>query len=118
MTATQLADADTAQASAADVSPEHILTIGMGFWASTTLLSAVALGLFSVLGAGGLTASEIARRLDLHERGRDDFLGAFVTAGSDYTGAQFDTWARTAGFARTEIRHLAGPGSVAIAYKN
>ena len=39
-------------------------------------------------------------------------------AGSDYTGTQFDKWARTAGFARTEIRHLAGPSSAAIAYKN
>jgi len=38
-------------------------------------------------------------------------------AGSDYTGAQFDEWARSAGFARTEIRPLAGQTSAAIAYK-
>ena len=37
--------------------------------------------------------------------------------GFDYTGSQFDHWARTAGFARTEIRPLAGPTSAAIAYK-
>ncbi len=41
-----------------------------------------------------------------------------VPAGFDYTGAQFDRWARTAGFARTEIRHLAGPTSAAIAHKD
>lgn len=37
--------------------------------------------------------------------------------GFDYTGSQFDSWARTAGFTRTEIRPLAGPTSAAIAYK-
>jgi len=40
-----------------------------------------------------------------------------VPGGFDYTGAQFDQWARNAGFARTEVRHLAGPTSAAIAYK-
>jgi hypothetical protein len=29
--------------------PEHILQIGMGFWASKTLLSAVEMGLFTEL---------------------------------------------------------------------
>lgn len=61
------------------VSPEHILQIGMGFWASKTLLSAVELGLFTQLSDGGLTALEIGDRLDLHERGRDDFLDALVS---------------------------------------
>ena len=41
-----------------------------------------------------------------------------LPAGFDYTGAQFDSWARTAGFARTAVRHLAGPTSAAIAYKD
>ena len=40
-----------------------------------------------------------------------------LPGGFDYTGAQFDRWARTAGFTRTEIRPLAGPTSAAIAYK-
>ncbi len=38
--------------------------------------------------------------------------------GFDYTGAQFDTWARAAGFSRTEIVPLTGPTSAAIAYKD
>jgi hypothetical protein len=37
--------------------------------------------------------------------------------GFDYTGAQFDTWCREAGFRRTEIVPLAGTTSAAIAYK-
>lgn len=40
-----------------------------------------------------------------------------LPGGFDYTGAQFDGWCREAGFARTEIVHLAGPSSAAIAYK-
>jgi len=42
-------------------------------------------------------------------------LGA--DGGFDYTGAQFDGWARSAGFTRTEIMPLTGPTSAAIAYK-
>lgn len=40
-----------------------------------------------------------------------------LPGGFDYTGAQFDEWAREAGFARTEIVPLAGPSSAAIAHK-
>lgn len=35
----------------------------------------------------------------------------------DFTGADFAGWCRQAGFRRTEILHLAGPASAAIAYK-
>ena len=35
----------------------------------------------------------------------------------DFTGADFSSWCREAGFRRTEILHLAGPASAAIAYK-
>jgi hypothetical protein len=35
----------------------------------------------------------------------------------DYTGADFDGWCREVGFKRTEVVHLAGPSSAAIAYK-
>jgi precorrin-6B methylase 2 len=35
----------------------------------------------------------------------------------DYSGADFDGWAREVGFQRTEVLPLAGPGSAAIAYK-
>lgn len=61
--------------------PDTILQIGMGFWASKTLLSAVELGLYAELGGGGLTALQIGERLGLHERSRDDFLDALVSLG-------------------------------------
>ncbi len=35
----------------------------------------------------------------------------------DYTGADFDKWTKEAGFKRTEVVHLMGPYSAAIAYK-
>ncbi|WP_418319520.1 methyltransferase [Piscinibacter sakaiensis] len=35
----------------------------------------------------------------------------------DYSGADFDRWAREAGFQRTEVIPLHGPGAAAIAYK-
>ncbi|MCG2611539.1 acetylserotonin O-methyltransferase [Flavobacterium sp. SM15] len=35
----------------------------------------------------------------------------------DFTGADFESWAKEAGFKKVEIIHLAGPTSAAIAYK-
>jgi len=61
--------------------PEHILQIGMGFWASKTLLSAVELELFTHLGDDALTAEQIGTKLDLHARSRYDFLDALVALG-------------------------------------
>ena len=37
--------------------------------------------------------------------------------GFDFTGADFDTWAKEAGFRETNIMPLAGPTSAAIAFK-
>ena len=59
--------------------PGHIMQIGLGFWASKTLLSAVELQLFSTLGSGSMTAEEIKAKLALHERGYVDFLDALVS---------------------------------------
>lgn len=36
---------------------------------------------------------------------------------ADYSGADFDRWAREAGFVRTEVLPLAGPGRAALAWK-
>lgn len=59
-------------------SPERLLQLGMGFWASKTLLSAVELGVFSHLAAGPLEATQLADALDLHPRSALDFLDALV----------------------------------------
>src|SRR5204863_10028483 len=61
--------------------PGHILEVGMGFWASKTLLSAVELELFTQLGSDGLGGEEIQQRLGLHPRATYDFLDALVARG-------------------------------------
>jgi hypothetical protein len=91
----------TPQSGAAD--PGHILEIGMGFWASKTLLSAVEMGLFTELGEGRLTGPQIGDRLGLHDRSRADFLDALVSLGlldreGDGPGAVYGNTADTALF--------------------
>src|SRR5690348_10178362 len=61
--------------------PAQILQVGMGFWASKTLLSAVELGLFTELGSRALTGSELQTVLGLHPRATYDFLDALVALG-------------------------------------
>ena len=61
--------------------PEPIMQLGMGFWASKTLLSAIELGVFTELAAKPMTANQLASRLSLHPRGARDFLDALVALG-------------------------------------
>jgi len=63
------------------ISADAIMRTGFGFWASKTLLSAVELGLFTELAAGGLPREELRQRLGLHERGARDFFDALVAVG-------------------------------------
>src|SRR5437762_4213296 len=63
------------------VSPDQILQIGFGFWASKTLLSAVELGLFSLLADGPKTGLELQGALGLHPRATYDFLDTLVALG-------------------------------------
>lgn len=58
--------------------PEHIMQIGMGFWASKTLLSAVELGVFSTLANAPADLPTLQRKLGLHQRSARDFLDALV----------------------------------------
>jgi SAM-dependent methyltransferase len=58
--------------------PSAILQIGFGFWPAKTLLSAVELGLFTVLAEGPQTAEQIRGRLGFHSRATYDFLDALV----------------------------------------
>lgn len=60
------------------VSPDSIMQLGMGFWASKTLLSAIELGVFTELAAGAADGNTLAGRLGLHPRSARDFLDALV----------------------------------------
>jgi hypothetical protein len=63
------------------VTPDGIMQLGMGFWASKTLLSAVELGLFTVLAERPLGAEALAARLGLAMRSARDFFDALVALG-------------------------------------
>jgi len=63
------------------VSPAFIMQIGMGFWASKALLSAVELGTFTTLAAGPQDLEALSARLGLHARSARDFLDALVAMG-------------------------------------
>ena len=61
-----------------DLDPSHIMQVGMGFFASKTLLSAVELGLFTALAKQPLTGKEIAAALQLSPRAVPDFPDALL----------------------------------------
>jgi hypothetical protein len=64
------------------VTPAAIMQLGMAFWGSKTLLSAVELGVFSELAeAGTLDAKALRERVGLHPRGARDFFDALVALG-------------------------------------
>jgi hypothetical protein len=58
--------------------PSRILDVGLGFWASKALLSAVELGVFTRLAKGPATAGELGEALQLHPRAWRDFFDALV----------------------------------------
>ena len=58
--------------------PSHIMQVGMGFFASKTLLSAVELGLFTELAKQPMTGAEIVRSLGLNHRAVPDFPDSLV----------------------------------------
>ncbi len=57
------------------------MQLGLGFWGSKTLLSAVEIGLFTELAKGPLGFETLAERLMLHPRSARDFLDALVALG-------------------------------------
>jgi hypothetical protein len=64
-----------------ELDPSHIMEVGVGFWPAKTLLSAVELDLFSLLGGASMSGEEVGARLGLHPRAIDDFLDALVALG-------------------------------------
>lgn len=61
--------------------PSKIMEVGMGFWASKTLLTAVNMGLFTHLAKDELSGNGIKEKLGLHDRALYDFLDTLVALG-------------------------------------
>src|SRR5580658_1497899 len=61
--------------------PEAILQVGLGFWPSKILLSAVEMELFTDLAKGPQPLETIQGRIGLHPRAARDFLDALVALG-------------------------------------
>jgi hypothetical protein len=61
--------------------PEHILQIGLGFFSSKALLSAIEMGLFTELAQHPESLESVTGRLGLHPRSARDFLDALVALG-------------------------------------
>jgi hypothetical protein len=61
--------------------PDQILQIGLGFWASKTLLSAVEMEVFTELAKHPEDLKTLAGRIGLHPRSAHDFLDALVALG-------------------------------------
>src|SRR6266581_1089250 len=62
-----------------EITPARILQVGMCFWEAKTLLSAIELGLFTVLAEGPLASQTLTKRLGLHPRSALDFFDALVS---------------------------------------
>src|SRR5581483_6387201 len=61
--------------------PDHILQVGFGFWASKTLLSAIELEVFTELAKHPLSLEDLQGRLGLHPRSARDFFDVLVAMG-------------------------------------
>jgi SAM-dependent methyltransferase len=78
---TQTIDADLSLSPGAPPDPSAIMQVGLGFWSSKALLTAVELRLFTLLGSGPLTGGQITEALELRSRAVFDFLDGLVALG-------------------------------------
>src|SRR5262245_42587388 len=63
------------------VTPDRVMQLGLGFWGSKTLLSAIELGVFTMLAKGPMDLHNLTVSLGLHPRGSRDFFDALVALG-------------------------------------
>jgi hypothetical protein len=73
--------------------PERILQVGLGFWASKALLSAVEMELFTNMAQHPGPLEDVRGRLGLHPRSAQDFLDTLVALGflQRIDGSYFNT---------------------------
>ena len=94
--------------------PTPILQTAFGFWSSKVLLSAVELGVFTVLKQRKLTGAELAAEIGLHPRGISDFFDALVAMkflereGDGSAARYFNTPLTTLYLDRTSPRYIGG----------
>jgi len=65
-------------AASVPLSPARIMEVGMAFWPSKVLLSAIELRLFTELGSRAMTGAELRTALRLHPRADPDFFDTLV----------------------------------------
>jgi hypothetical protein len=63
------------------LNPEKIIQVAFGFWPSKVLLTAVELGLFTVLSGKEMTAEELAKKLSIRAPHLYDFFDCLVALG-------------------------------------
>lgn len=92
------------------LSPSKIMQLGIGFWGSKALLSAIELGLFTVLARGPRDAETLRLQLGLHPRSARDFFDALVALGMlKRTGSRYANTPETALFLdRNKSSYLGG----------
>jgi hypothetical protein len=90
--------------------PGAILQLGLAFWGSKTLLSAVELGVFTTLAGGPQTREQLQAQLGLHPRAAGDFLDALVALDMlERTGLEYANTPATATFLdRNKPSYLGG----------
>lgn len=93
-----------------EVKPDQILQLGLGFWGSKVLLTAVELGVFTELAKGPLDLETLRKRLELHSRSARDFFDALVALGMlERKGQKYANMAATGFFLdRTKPTYLGG----------
>jgi len=86
------------------------MQLGLGFWGSKTLLSAIELGIFTELAGGPLSTSELTARLGLHPRSARDFFDALVSLGMlEREGEHYRNTAETGQFlVRGQLSYIGG----------
>lgn len=83
--------------------PARIMEVGMAFWPSKVLLTAVELGVFTTLGSGAMSGLQLQDALHLHSRANPDFFDTLVALGflgrdGDGPDARYRNTAETAAF--------------------